>query len=150
MNLAEELQLCAIGPDGRAQSSKLPAGFGGAVLADLSLAGRVHVGERVQVTDPMPVGDELLDRVLADLGDPSVAATTVPQGELEPDERPAALVVLANECDVLKLCVERYERRDAQHRAAAIGELDAISAGVRAAIEGARRAAAGAIVSAQG
>jgi hypothetical protein len=209
VNLAEELQLCAIGPDGRAPSSKLPAGFGGAVLADLSLAGRVQVGERVEVVDPAPVGDELLDRVLADLGDERIAETTVPQavvgiginaspriherivaaglveveaggrsliglrkpgllrptaageeprrrlraavlGELEPDERTAALVVLANECDVLKACVERSERRDAQRRAAEIGELGAIFAGVRAAIEGARRAAAGAIVSAQG
>jgi Golgi phosphoprotein 3 (GPP34) len=72
VNLGEELYLCALDDQGRAISNKLPYGLGGALLAELVLAGRIRVADAVVVDNPAPTGDGLVDEVLAGLQDPAV------------------------------------------------------------------------------
>jgi Golgi phosphoprotein 3 (GPP34) len=80
VNLAEELNLCALDDDGQpAQSHKLPYGFGAALLAELVLAGRVRINETVAVESGDPTGDALVDEVLAGLQDPAVQQLAAPQ-----------------------------------------------------------------------
>ena len=43
VNLAEELKLCSIGDDGLSPSPRTVAGLGGALAAELALAGRVRI-----------------------------------------------------------------------------------------------------------
>jgi hypothetical protein len=64
MNLAQEFYLCVL--DGNAfHGNKLPTGIGGALLVELQLRGRVEVGKEVELVDLSPVGDPMLDDVLA-------------------------------------------------------------------------------------
>ena len=70
-NLAEDLKLCAIGPDGYSSSPRVVPGLGGALASELVLAERIGVeSESVIVLDPTPTGDELVDELLAGLDDP--------------------------------------------------------------------------------
>jgi hypothetical protein len=69
VNLAEELKLCSIDEHGHAFSTKVVAGLGGAVAAELMLAGRISIDDRsVAVCDPSRTGDGLVDAALAGLG----------------------------------------------------------------------------------
>ena len=68
MNLAEELRLCSIDTDGYAFSPKVTPGLGGALVAELLLAGRARLDDdALAVADPIPTGDELVDELLGDL-----------------------------------------------------------------------------------
>jgi golgi phosphoprotein 3 len=68
VNLAVQLYACAIRPDAHTMPPKLPAGLGGALAAELVLAGRIRIDDdTVTVTDATPTGDELVDAVLAGL-----------------------------------------------------------------------------------
>ena len=64
--LAEELLLLAYNDDtGRNQAGFLDLGLAGAVLLDLTLAGRLDLdGKTVVVVDPRPVGHRLLDEAV--------------------------------------------------------------------------------------
>ncbi|MHB1417443.1 MAG: GOLPH3/VPS74 family protein [Chloroflexota bacterium] len=71
LTLAEELLLLGMrdeeGTVASGASVALRYGLGGAVLAELLMMGRLSLNEkqRVEVVDPSPTGDELLDEVLA-------------------------------------------------------------------------------------
>jgi hypothetical protein len=68
--LAEELLLLAHDILGKCRIApgQLTCGVGGALLSDLSLAGRLVVADSfLTVCDPTPVGDPVLDEVLADV-----------------------------------------------------------------------------------
>ncbi len=68
--LAEELLLLAHDIRGKCRIApvELDCGVGGALLSELRLAGRLGVtNSTVTVTDDAPVGDPLLDELLADL-----------------------------------------------------------------------------------
>jgi hypothetical protein len=72
LSMPEELLLLMLDDEtGRLQERAAPSGdyaLAGAVLAELALAGRVDTDTtRLWVTDPTPTGDELQDRVLAQL-----------------------------------------------------------------------------------
>jgi hypothetical protein len=68
VNLAVQLYVCAIRPDAHTMPPKLPAGLGGALAAELVLAGRIGIDEdTVTVNDATPIGDELADAALAGL-----------------------------------------------------------------------------------
>ena len=72
-NLAEDLKLCAIGDDGYSFSPRVVPGLGGALAAELVLAERIEIEfepESVTVLDATPIGDELVDELLAGLDDP--------------------------------------------------------------------------------
>jgi Golgi phosphoprotein 3 len=76
VTLAEAFFLCAIPPDGIATSTKVPAGIGGAIVAELVLGGRIRVEEEgVHALDPAPTGDDLLDPVLEGAKDPNARQT---------------------------------------------------------------------------
>lgn len=76
MTLAEAFFLCAIPPDGIVTSSKVPPGVGGAIVAELALAGRIRVEEEgVFALDPAPTGDDLLDPVIEGAKDPNAQST---------------------------------------------------------------------------
>lgn len=67
MNLAEEFALLAYDDDGSLviDGTSLDNGLAGALLLDLTLAGRVDVEDKkVVVRDSTPVGDPLLDRAV--------------------------------------------------------------------------------------
>jgi hypothetical protein len=69
-NLAEELKLCAIARHGYSTSPRLVPGLGGALALELVLAERIEIeGDSIFVLDPTPTGDELVDDLLAGLGD---------------------------------------------------------------------------------
>ncbi len=71
----------------RTDETRFDYGLGGALLIELALAGRVCVDDdpkprrrRVEVLDPGPTGDELLDRALAVIGEkPRKAVDLVPR-----------------------------------------------------------------------
>lgn len=72
--LAEELLLLAHDIRGKCRiaPAELDCGVGGALLSELRLAGRVGLTDgAVTVTDGAPVGDPLLDELLAGLADAS-------------------------------------------------------------------------------
>ena len=76
MTLAERFFVCAIPADGIVVSPKVPTGVGGAIVAELALAGRIRVEEEgVHALDTTPTGDELLDPVIAGAQDPSSQST---------------------------------------------------------------------------
>jgi Golgi phosphoprotein 3 (GPP34) len=69
VNLAEELKLCSIDEHGHAFSTKIVAGLGGALAAELILAGRISIDEgSIALRDPTPTGDGLVDAALDGLG----------------------------------------------------------------------------------
>jgi hypothetical protein len=68
--LAEELLLLAYDIRGKCRltPAELDCGVGGALLSDLRLAGRLTVvGDALAVAEDTPVGDPILDGVLADI-----------------------------------------------------------------------------------
>jgi hypothetical protein len=68
ITLAELLLLIAYDDDGTriGRSQAVDLGLGGAVLAELAIAGRITVsGRQVRVVDAAPTGDPLLDGALA-------------------------------------------------------------------------------------
>jgi hypothetical protein len=73
LRLYEEILLLELDDEkGTARSSSMYAqAMGGAVIAELMLAGRIRLAEdkkrRVEVADATPVGDPLLDAVLAEM-----------------------------------------------------------------------------------
>jgi len=72
LSMPEELLLLMLDDEsGRLQEGAAPSGdfaLAGAILAELTLAGRIDTGSsKLTVTDPAPTGDKLLDRVLARL-----------------------------------------------------------------------------------
>ena len=72
LSMPEELLLLMLDDEsGRLQEGAAPSGdfaLAGAILAELTLAGRIDTGRsKLTVTDPTPAGDKLLDRVLARL-----------------------------------------------------------------------------------
>lgn len=70
MNLAEQLWLCGVPGDGVPVSNKLGTGVGGAIAAELVLAGKVRIEENaIFLLDSKPTGDPLLDEVLPGLED---------------------------------------------------------------------------------
>lgn len=76
LTLPEELLLLALDPvRGRPLSNPtyLRYGLAGAALADLEATGRIAVerGERITVTNPLPLGDPILDGALATLPAPA-------------------------------------------------------------------------------
>ena len=75
MTLAEELVLCAIDANGM-PAPKVVHGVGGAIAAELVLAGRIRLeDESVTLLDRQPTGDELLDPVIEGAADPNAAST---------------------------------------------------------------------------
>lgn len=73
-SLAEELVLLAYDDNGAARGTgtNLDYGLAGALLHELSMAGRIEVaGKHVAVVDPTPTGDTLVDAALSRIaGDP--------------------------------------------------------------------------------
>ncbi len=81
LTLPEELLLLALDPvRGRSLNHRryLQYGLAGAALADLEEAGRIAVegGDRIRVTNPLPLGDPVLDGALAALPGPDTVSYT--------------------------------------------------------------------------
>lgn len=76
MNLAVALRTCAIDENGRVADAAYASGVGGALAAELVLAGRIRLEEEgVFLLDRTPIGDDLLDPVLADFDEEGFART---------------------------------------------------------------------------
>lgn len=71
MLVAEEFWLLTSDESGRGPFTHVPLALAGAMLCDLAAAERVALDEqdRIEVVDPTPTGDELLDEALGRLGD---------------------------------------------------------------------------------
>jgi hypothetical protein len=122
VTLAEELALCAIGPDGMPAQKGLH-GVGGAIAAEL-----------------VPAGEEPRQRLRA-----------LAIGEARPaSPRDALLAGLAASCDLVKLHVPKDVRKEATKRAEALADESEIPEHVRDAIKGAQAATASATLGAQG
>ncbi|MFG2828811.1 GPP34 family phosphoprotein [Streptomyces sp. NPDC048434] len=111
LTLPEELLLLALDPvRGRSlnHTKYLRYGLAGAALADLEEAGRIAVEgrDRITVTNPLPLGDPVLDGALAALPDPAKQRSGVKaQRWVRGAGRP-----------VQELCLRRLEERGALRR----------------------------------
>ncbi|MFI0711001.1 GPP34 family phosphoprotein [Streptomyces inhibens] len=113
LTLPEELLLLALDPvRGRPLNNPkyLRYGLAGAALADLEEAGRIAVerGDRFRVANPLPLGDPILDGVLATLPGPAKGASST---------RAHRWVRGAGRA-VQELCLRRLEERGALRREA--------------------------------
>ncbi|AWN27980.1 MULTISPECIES: GPP34 family phosphoprotein [unclassified Streptomyces] len=111
LTLPEELLLLALEPErGRFlnHARYLRYGLAGAALADLEEAGRITVGsgDRITVTNPLPLGDPVLDGALAALPGPDKRGRGI---KAERWVRRAGR-------PVQELCVRRLEERGALRR----------------------------------
>jgi hypothetical protein len=119
----------------RVHDSLLGAGLVTVEAGDRSWMLVVRKPDRIR---PTPAGEE-----------PRRRLREVLLGERDPDPRTAVLAGLASACDLVKLHVPRDARREANERAAALAEGQAMPDAVGEAIEAAQRATASAILGAQ-
>ncbi|MFF4604160.1 GPP34 family phosphoprotein [Streptomyces sp. NPDC001339] len=128
LTLPEELLLLALDPvRGRLLNNPtyLRYGLAGAALADLEAAGRIAVdrGDRITVTNPLPLDDPVLDHALTALPAPAKGGDGVK----------AHRWVRGSGRSVQELCLRRLEERGAlrreHHRALGLFPYDRFPAG---------------------